>query len=76
MFLWRGAGEGWLRHREALGGQKEGDREDILENNGRERVGMEKKEIDRSLEDNVVGKEEALVKGGGGRTEQNKREAV
>lgn len=37
---------------------------------------MEKREVDRSLEDNAVGKEEALVKGGGGRTEQNKREVV
>lgn len=37
---------------------------------------MEKKEINRSLGGNAVGKEEALVKGGGGRTKQNKREAV
>lgn len=37
---------------------------------------MEKKEIDRSLEDNMVEKEEALMKGGGGRAKQNKREAA
>ena len=76
VFPWRGPGEGWLRHGQVLGSGKEGDRGDILENNGRGRLGMEKKEIDRSLEDNAVGKEEALVTGGGGRTKQNKREAV
>lgn len=58
-----------------LGGWKEGDK-GILENNGKERLGMEKREIVRSLEDNTVEKEEALVKGGGGRTKQNKREAA
>lgn len=57
-------------------GQWESDGEDILENNGRERFGMERKRIDRSLEDNAIGKEEALVTGGGGRTKQNKREVV
>lgn len=37
---------------------------------------MEQEGMDRSLEDDTVGKEETLVTGGGGRTKQNKREAV
>lgn len=76
VFSRRGAGEGWLRQGQVLGSGEEGDGEDILENNGRERLGMEKKQINRSLEDNAVGKEEALVTGGGGRTKKNKRGGV
>lgn len=76
MFPQRGAGEGCLRHGQVLGSGKEGDGEDILENDGRARLRMERKEIDRSLEDNAVGKEDALVTGGGGRTKPSKREAV
>lgn len=35
--LWWEAGEGWVRHGQVLGGGKEGDREGVLENNGRGR---------------------------------------